>query len=134
MTIVILATLNGWSLFPWQSAIVILAAIITSGISDRYFHNKIWSFASLFASRFVTWFAMCPNIRTCISHACLHVRFIRVDKTTQSLITQLFNHPLKNIPNNNCKSPHGIKLKTGVANVRNFSHYFGKARTNATAH
>ncbi len=28
------------------------------------------------------------------------------------------------ILNNNCKSPHSIKLKTGVANVRNFRHLF----------
>ncbi len=57
-----------WSIFPWRSAIVILAAIIISGIGDCYFHDKIWSFASLFtmvfASQFPTWFAMCPNIRT----------------------------------------------------------------------
>ncbi len=69
------------SLFPWQLAFVISAAIdnnyfIISEIGDRYFSVKIWSFVSLlaipFASWFATWFAMCPNIRTYITH-CIKV-------------------------------------------------------------
>ncbi len=37
----------------------------------------------LFASRFATWFAMCPNIRTYTLYARLYVRFIRVDNAYQ---------------------------------------------------
>ncbi len=50
--------------------IIILAPII-SGIGNRCSHDKIWSFASLFtmlfASRFATWFTMCPDIQTYIT-------------------------------------------------------------------